>query len=500
MFIVNRRDTRFCVSTDIKKGIIMNLILTLIFDRRIKNNLPLILIIFAFIFSQELYSENHLYQVYLDTVDNVEASGLTTWGDSSVVYSGVSKSGWAQILKTTNLGKTWGIAYTEWVDDNNHHTSLYPFRDVRIIQHPAPGYTYLLYDGCGLKHLDERAGTIVDSVDFGFESGQSIYFNMMDSINGIIYHKGKTFVTHNGWITYDSTKLNAYYNDKGEVRGYGISPSLLQMLSPDTVLIYGDGYIDSLSRGFSFNKLIIGENSIFRYEKFADTVFDVSAIGWCTAFKRFSDTLIYFTMKGRKTGYGNCREFEIYKMSGPEHKITQIYRKNVHGFFGLEDLQFIDEKNAIAAGDGVIITTSDGGNTWEIDTVFYDNGLMSGFKNSWWWNPRIDYVDGMIFITSYNMGVWRYGEYTPEAISEEEYIHPKIYPNPVQAGQILHIESRSFLHAKAYIYDIQGNEVDSFDFYGNSLPIRADLPAGAYFLIVEENGKYPVREKFIISP
>ena len=349
--------------------------------------------------------------------------------------------------------------------------------------------------------MDERTGIVVDSVDFGFEykSGQPIFFNMMDSINGIIYYRGKTFISQDGWQTYLTVLRGGIYTEDSIYRGYGMRLILSQMLSPDSVFFYGDGYIDSLKRGYSFNKLIIEEDSIFRYEKFADTVFDAKFFGGVRAFTRFSDTLIYFVQHGRQTGYGNCREFEIFKMSGPEHKVTQIYRKNVHGFFGLEDLEFIDENNAIAAGDGVIITTSDGGNTWEIDTVFYDNGLMPGFKNSWWWNPRIDYVDGMVFITSYNMGVWRYGEYTPEAISEEEYIHPKIYPNPVQAGQVLNIENRSFLYATAYIYDIQGNEVDAFDFNGSAIPIRSDLPPGAYILVVEENGKYPVREKFIVE-
>ena len=56
-----------------------------------------------------------------------------------------------------------------------------------------------------------------------------------------------------------------------------------------------------------------------------------------------------------------------------------------------------------------------------------------------------------------------------------------------------------FLNAVANIYDIHGQQVDGFYFHGNSISISQDLAPGTYFLVVEENGKYPVREKFIIN-
>ena len=461
--------------------------------------LPLLAFILTLCVSTNIYSKQYLHQTYLDTT-NASDSGMTTWGDSSVIYTAFAKNDLPRVLKSNDLGYTWDMVYDEWIDINNHYPLTGVYFSIEFIEHPAPGYTYLLYRNCGLKHLDERTGEIVDSVDFGFEvvtTWKGLAFDMRDSVNGIIYHRTKTFVTNDGWKTFKTSKTGSVEDDDGNYIGFGMVPSRLHMLSSDTVLFWGYCYIDSLTRPHSFNKLIIEDDSIFRYEKYADTLLDVNLIDGVRAFEYFSDTLMYFVAGGRRNGNGQCKELEIFKMTGPDHKITQIYRKNIpRGFFGLEDLAFKDEMNGVAVGDGIIIITSDGGDTWEIDTVFYTEKWDG--NQSYWWNPRVDFVDNMLFIGTFNEGLWKW-EDEKQSIKEEKYIHPKIYPNPVQAGQKLNIQNKSFLFAQAYIYDIQGNEVDSFDFNGSAIPIRSDLPAGAYILIVEENGKYPVREKFIVE-
>ena len=459
--------------------------------------LPLLFFILTLCIATNTYSKDYLHRVYSDTIDNYTYNGMTTWGDSSLIYHGINKTGFPKIIKSTNLGYTWDLVYTEWLGEDDYYSSI-PFYNLGLIEHAAPGYTYLLYHGGGIKHLDERTGIVVDSLDFGFEddSDYTLIFNMLDSINGIIFYRITTLITNDGWKTFKSIKNNGRYDENGELRGFGMGPSTMYMLTPDTVLFCGWSYIDSTSiDGLSFFRLIIEDDSIFKHEIYADTVLTYKVLGGIADFEYISDSLVYFIMSGRETGYGSCRELEIYKMTGPEHKITQIYRKSMKNFYGLSGLEFKDEMNGIATGNGIILQTSDGGDTWEIDTVFYTE-KWEEFEG-YWWAPRVDYVDNMIFIGTFNAGIWKM-EDEKQSIKREKYNRPKIYPNPIQAGQILNIENRSFLHAKAYIYDIQGNEVDSFDFYGNMIPIKSSLPSGAYFLVVEENGKYPVREKFIV--
>ena len=78
-------------------------------------------------------------------------------------------------------------------------------------------------------------------------------------------------------------------------------------------------------------------------------------------------------------GYGTDRYFQyVEKTTNGGKSWTRIYQANM-GDYGLSFIDFIDEKNGLAASKSAnIISTTDGGNTWVADSFYDYENVKSG--------------------------------------------------------------------------------------------------------------------------
>jgi hypothetical protein len=118
------------------------------------------------------------------------------------------------------------------------------------------------------------------------------------------------------------------------------------------------------------------------------------------------------------------------------------------------------------------------------------------------WNPHICYVEDMTFLGVFAKGIFKYESEFGVGVKDEQGMgipYRKIYPNPATSGGVLHIDLPQLLACHAYIFDVDGKEVDNLDFFGSSFRLRESLSAGVYFIVVEAGGEIIAREKFIVK-
>lgn len=129
-----------------------------------------------------------------------------------------------------------------------------------------------------------------------------------------------------------------------------------------------------------------------------------------------------------------------------------------------------------------------------VTTFYNDNSRLTGYNQGGYLISTLDYdesgnisrqeiqdVEGNVIITF----DFFYTESLVTHTHEVEGLSYKIYPNPVQKGNVLNIESNNNLSWE--VFDLTGKRIASgFDTKNNSIS-TADWEVGMYILVIEEN-------------
>ncbi len=436
-------------------------------------------------------------------------------GDSSLIYAAAAQGLGAYLYKSTDMGETWeyvfhdtiiidkGIIRETYLDKNanavvpsfvfDEYRDRVPYQDLVEMVYPAPGYMYFLYFYYGgIRRFDET--TLTYKHEFELGTTEYLWLDMLDSITGVAGCVGRPCYTRDGW----KTSLPAFVekDSANGVQGTTFITYAPKMLHKDTVMFSGRGIYkgDWCPRGF-YNMVIHGDTAV-SYELLGDT-FQIQAPGIEAAnFHRFNDSTWVYAAQGRRIGSGYDAAQEIYKTTDGGHTYQQVFYGEIAPAYGLDDIAFKDSLNGIASGDFLTLITTDGGDKWEVNQLYYDADWNQDTEFPW--SSFIYVVESDFFLGTWNYGIYKYKDHPLSVVSENES-SSKLYPNPIQAGQTLHLDI-GFINAnRAYIYDIHGQTIDEFDFFGSSIMIPSDISPGTYFIVVESGDKYPIREKFVVK-
>ncbi len=302
------------------------------------------------------------------------------------------------------------------------------------------------------------------------------------------------FRTFDGWKSYNKFKYY-YRSDVGSAGDDYMGVSHQKLISPDSIMFWGSGYIDSSWMDLGFYYMIFESDTVYRFEPFGLPI-DKKGGKSATDFERLNDSTLVYVALGEAFGAGDNSCHQIFKTTDGGYTFREVYKSKVKGAFGLDDIYFIDSLNGIAAGSGITLFTSDAGETWQVNDLYYDfDGTLKKEKP---WQSYIKYIDGMTFLYSWTDGLYKLKDGFSSVF--DEVIHQtKLYPNPIQAGKILYMDIIHLTSAHAYIYDIHGQLVSETEFFGNSVVIPPDISVGTYFIVVESDGRYPIREKFFVE-
>jgi photosystem II stability/assembly factor-like uncharacterized protein len=306
---------------------------------------------------------------------------------------------YAQILKSTDAGKTWFVTF----DDS---TLIVPKHEPYKMSYPEKDFAIVICDsGTFIKTNDGGLTWKKGNIKELHSDNYTSLITMYDKNNGIIYGNKKTFISHDGFETYKQ-----FY--------FPVSNAVLdfQMLSPDFIfamVVYYDGNPNYDEKFFKSTNS--GESWTEYY--YPDYVFPSSI--------KFIDTLFGFSAGGERTGIGDNTYDYIYRTTNGGETWTKVLDTLCWPPFGLEDIDVLDRKTAIAVGQfGKIYWTHDGGDSWQRDS----NALIvDGIPPT----LRVCILDeNTAIIGDFNNRIWR-SYLATDVESEQELVRDQlISPNP----------------------------------------------------------------------
>jgi hypothetical protein len=454
-------------------------------------------------------------------------------GDSTKLYaSATAMNRVGKIEFSTDLGNSWHLVFEDSL------TYEEPFSYFRGFRNPAPGYMYLLYsDGLNkqtdsstaIVRFDEEAGIPIDTIKFFDEWGQCDlrHFVMQDSISGFLYCQGQAIFTRDGWKSHILYSMrDVEYNEdstgyKGQYNHPVIKPV---MLSKDSFFFLGydsfDYWTDKENFSYNFFMMVFHpDDSTLEIEKVyeginiqisADSVIkiryrdkDIYNQKFPSDWAYINDSTWVYKSPGKKTGQGDCKTLEIFKTTNRGETYRQVCDMDIRSF-GLQRIEMRDSLFGIAAGNGGILITKDGGETWQVDSLIYDYDWEP--YTDPFWAPRISYVDDMAFIGTFDQGLFKYEEEFGVGIREEQtnLQSPLVYPNPIAPGETINFDfsgrfDSANLQCNALIYDLSGRHIQEIDFYGNSFRLTDDIAPGTYFVVLMSGDEVIAREKINVK-
>jgi len=488
----------------------------------------LLSIISIFLTTNFSYTNGYWHRVY----DGKEMSLLyNVVGDSNTIYiDGIDGWDLPYIKKSTNKGKTWDLVYSD------KGPKFPPYANFQGLEYPAPGNMYLLFSekndwgvGTSIKKLDERIGKVVDSIVIETKTGftnidDGAFFEMTDSVNGILCSGSQLSVTRDGWKTFKHFDINnGYYNEDSTeyVAYFQHCLCNIKLLSKDTLMCYCFTLTDAVADARKYGHYVLNVSyfileegdTTFKYEPITkhginlkispDSVVSLNGnkslrYKHPIDFAYLNDSTWVYVAEGKKTGNGQCYTLEIFKTTNKGKYFYQVCNMDVNAF-GLHRIKFKDDKNGLAVGNSVVLRTTDGGETWFEDTEFYEYNCQKIPVGEGIWNIHINYVNDMEFIGVFGGSCFKYEtEFGAGAIDEKQKSH-LVYPNPAHSGDMVTIDYPQYINGEILIHDIYGKHIDKVNFIGNSFRLKEGIPKGTYFIVISSNGEVLGREKFVVT-
>jgi hypothetical protein len=488
-----------------------------------KNLLVFAVLIFAV--SASAFSENYWHNLTGDIGSNA-VYGIS--GDSSnlyVIHSSLQKT-FAE--KSSDMGKTWERVYQK----TGMHINDYPFEDLTATQYIGNGKMFLMYSntdesygdrGIGILKMNVDTGERLDSVVLSRKYGYAEQhdFIMYDSLYGVLVSSGLMWITRDGWQSFDFYNLYDGEFNKDSTEYYADFQCIMNaihIIGKDTIFFDGYQYNEYLQNRDSvrgdYQIMFINPNDkSITYEKLTDGInIQITPDSIHRVIRNsewrlrprniayLNDSTWLFLSNGRKTGYGNCKTLEIFKTSNRGKIFRQVCNMDPDEF-GLHRIAFKDEMNGIATGNGVILLTSDGGETWELNTVsnLYEKNWEQ--ETSYLFNLFPSYIDDMTFLGCFGTGVYKLEEEFGVGVSESnlQTTSSLIYPNPAAPGEKINFNSPGRIFGEARIYDLKGNLVFQTPVSDNSILLKPGMLRGTYLLAVRSRGEIVFRSMFVVE-
>ncbi|MFA7327268.1 MAG: T9SS type A sorting domain-containing protein [Candidatus Kapaibacterium sp.] len=154
--------------------------------------------------------------------------------------------------------------------------------------------------------------------------------------------------------------------------------------------------------------------------------------------------------------------------------------------WGIYDISLVGNEYGIATSTvGLIYTTTDGGENWEYDVLSQVNKTNAkGFTRS---------SENKFFLLNYSQGILSYDAELLGITSVPFYNYKEltVYPNPFNTTINLSTDGVLDGLYKIKIYNSSSELVFEYtDYVSDGFQLSTDLPAGAYYLLLEGDGYY----------
>lgn len=394
-------------------------------------------------------------------VDHMEITQISLVSDSCILAFGDRVDAWWIVLRSRDKGETWDTLYYEPGSDHPnfklYYSDYHAFSEEHLLAATSGGVLRVTKDG--FESIENQK--IPDS-------GQLRNLEMFDDNYGIMssFSPGNLFITKDGCNTWDIIpNLNV------------LAPLEAKILEDKTICViatsadYHINFYKTKDEGETWEKYPFPGTDILPSMFFIDTL-----NGWVTG--------------GEKTGFGNQKSDILINTTDGGKTWQTVYNQLNEPQWGLEDIDFYDENVGLAVGvSGKILRTQDGGKTWNQE-IWPDTTAPVRFT-CLCISPT-EALFGSIYgsIYKYDAVTGVKEVYSPQ--------YSKIYPNPIETGSTLSLDI-PFGTYQAKIFSLDGVLVQKNDQVSNSIQLHDDIVPGAYFIVIESNGKIIAREKFIVE-
>lgn len=200
----------------------------------------------------------------------------------------------------------------------------------------------------------------------------------------------------------------------------------------------------------------------------------------------FIDSLTGFICGG-KSNIGDSKDDVIYKtIDGGKswYEVLNKYQESVS--WGIYDISFVGNKYGVATSHvSLIYTSTDGGENWEYNELSQVNrSMFLSFTES---------SGNKFFLLNANQGILNYdaGLLGITSVPIYNYKELTVYPNPFNSSITLNTDEVLVGLYRIKIYNSSNELVFEYtDYVSDGFKLNTDLPAGAYYLLLEGDDYY----------
>lgn len=332
--------------------------------------------------------------------------------DSNRFYLVVTELAEPQLYLSRDKGSSWELLYT--------YNALFDEDPTLTITNNLTvtdsNNIYISYsNSIPIIKKSTDGGKAFENIRFTDNFDQIQQLIMFDKYKGFLKIGSKAYVTHDGWITYDTSSSDLLIRMSFGLETFLDSSNLIAVRYPK----WEDSTRDELIK-FNVEDFTFEDIYNFEIEQKGMNTFlsDIEII----------NNNLSFIAASQKNGNGNQSIDIIYKgTNGMTHWEKMLDTEN-YPIFGISQIEFFDEYNGFATGRGKIYMTNDGGKTWNFEFP-EDIYTVDGNRN-----PHVQYAAWLghtpVFITDdarvfrYEGNYFKFGQskmvFSPEVIFPEE--------------------------------------------------------------------------------
>ncbi|MFN3195270.1 MAG: T9SS type A sorting domain-containing protein [Chlorobiota bacterium] len=369
----------------------------------------IVLIIFLIISIQSFASD----WVYLNrpSLEGGSSYGDMVVLDSNRFYLVVDELADPQLYISRDKGSSWELLYTYNALFDEDPTLTLP----NNLMVTDSNNIYISYsNSIPIIKKSTDGGKTFENISFTENSDRIQELIMYDEETGFLKIGAKAYVTHDGWMTYDTSSSDLLKWTSLEFETFLDSTHLI------ADKLFKDG---SLQR----SELIKININDFTIENIYNFEFEQAGMHTVLLDLEIVNNKLSYIVGEKRNDNGHQSRDIIYKGTNGMTHWEKVLDTENFPIFGISQIEFFDEYNGFATGRGKIYMTNDGGKTWDFEypeDIYMVDGVLR--------RPEIQYAAWLghtpVFITD-EARVFRYeGNYFKFGQSKMVFSPEVIYP------------------------------------------------------------------------
>lgn len=331
--------------------------------------------------------------------------------DSNRLYLVVAELADPQLYLSRDKGSSWELLYTYNALFDEDPTLTAP-NNITVID---SNNIYISYStNLPIIKKSTDGGKTFENIRFTENFDQIQQLIMFDEMNGFLKIRAKAYVTHDGWMTYDTSSSDLLLRMSFELETPLDSSNLIAIRYPKWEDTTRSELIKFNVEDFTFEDIYNFETE----QKGLSTYFsDIEII----------NNNLSFIVGSQRNGNGHQSRDVIYKGTNDMKSWEKVLDTENYPIFGISQIEFFDEYNGFATGRGKIYMTNDGGKTWNYEypeDVYIKQGkLLPDVQYAAWLGHTPVFITNDAKVYRYEGNYFKFGQskmvFSPEVIYPE---------------------------------------------------------------------------------